>query len=194
MPAPVVIVHDEAETRVALLRALNEAGYETVGFADPMAALDAVQKDSQVRVLVTRMSFGQGTINGLSLFRMLEFKRAALGPRGASLHAVFIGRADYQDDAEQDGVFLLKPADPHAVVEAVGKQLKPKISAALRMATGPLIREGDRAPLAPVPFSAAVFSQRTDRLLREARLAIGRAVTIQQWRVPMRRPFGVGAA
>src|SRR5690242_5676562 len=113
MPAPVVVVHDDPATCEATLRALSEAGLDAVGFTNPMAALDAVETDGKLRVLVTRMSFGPNTLNGLALFRMLEHKRAP----GSDLRAVFIGRAEYREVAEADGLFLLRGTDPHAVAE-----------------------------------------------------------------------------
>ena len=188
MPAPVVVVHDEDETRVAILRALHEVGYDVAAFSDPMAALDAVEHDSLVRVLVTRMSFGAGKLNGLALYRMLEHKRAG------KLRAVFIGRAAYQEDAEQDGVFLLRPADPDAVVAAVRRQMKPAGATALRMVPGPIIWQ-DTPPtiVLPAPVPITHVSRRTVQLLHDAHLAIERASAVRHWRMPVRRPFELRA-
>ena len=179
MPAPVVVVHDEVEACEAILRTLSEAGLDAVGFTNPMSVLDAVEPDSRLRVLVTRMSFGPDRLNGLALFRMLSLKRTG------NLRAVFIGRPEYREDAQDDGVFLLGPPDPQAVAQAVWAQLKPTGSAALRMAARPVIWEG--GPLTVAPPSIPHFSHKTGRLLREARLAIGRTITNQQWRITLRR-------
>jgi CheY-like chemotaxis protein len=170
MPAAVVVVHDEPETCEAILRALSEAGLDAVGFTNPMAALDAVETDSELRVLVTRISFGPDKLNGLALYRIVHHKRATL--RNQPPRAVFIGRADYREDAEQDGVFLLRGSEPLAVVEAVRRQLKADGAAQLRMVRGSIIWESPiEAPPIPIPH----FSLRTDRLIREARRAVERA-------------------
>lgn len=153
-----------------------------------MAALDAVEKDSNLRVLVTRMSFGPDKLNGLALFRMLDHKRIALGSWG-TLRAVFIGRADYREDAEKDGVFLLRGADPLEVVEAVRKQLKPARSMALRMAKGPILWEGAVVPAPRTPPVATMFSFRTEQLLRSARQAMDRTHAALRWRMTVREPF-----
>ena len=60
MPAPVLVVHNEQETRDLAVTALRAAFVEVIGFDDPMAALDAMEADSRVRVLVTRVAFGSG--------------------------------------------------------------------------------------------------------------------------------------
>jgi len=39
-----------------------------------MTALDAIEDNSRVRLLVTRVDFGEGTLNGVALARMLRVK------------------------------------------------------------------------------------------------------------------------
>jgi DNA-binding NtrC family response regulator len=46
MPAPVLVVHDDAHTRDLSGAALNAAGLVAVGFLQPMAALAAIETDS----------------------------------------------------------------------------------------------------------------------------------------------------
>jgi hypothetical protein len=43
MPAPVLVAHDEQQTRDLAVTALRAAFLEVVGFEDPMAALDAIR-------------------------------------------------------------------------------------------------------------------------------------------------------
>jgi CheY-like chemotaxis protein len=78
VPAPVLVVHDDAETRDVALAALRSAGLEAVALADPMVALDAIEADSRVRVLVTSTTFPAGKPNGVALGRMLKAKRHPL--------------------------------------------------------------------------------------------------------------------
>ena len=51
MPAPVLVVHDEQNTRELAVAALRDAFLEVVGFDDPLRALDAIEARSRVRVL-----------------------------------------------------------------------------------------------------------------------------------------------
>jgi CheY-like chemotaxis protein len=76
MPAPVLVVFDEEDTRDLAVATLTAAGLIAVGFADPVAALNAVEADSRVRVLVTLVDFGIGKLNGAALARMLKIKKA----------------------------------------------------------------------------------------------------------------------
>ena len=71
MPAAVLVVHDDRDTRELAIAALRRAFLEVVGFADPMTALDAIEASSRVRVLVTRV-----------LFRARHAERRRVGPHG----------------------------------------------------------------------------------------------------------------
>ena len=71
MPARVVVVHDETDFSDQLVAALRSAHHEVAPFADPMVALTTREKaPERVEVLITRMQFGEGKINGLSLALM----------------------------------------------------------------------------------------------------------------------------
>ena len=113
MPAPIIVVHDENDVRQAAVDALRAAGHECVGFADPMTALDAIEDNTRVRVLVTRVDFGEGKLSGLALSRMLLVKQAGIT-------TVFIARPEYERLAEGVGVFLpILRFDPGSLVEMV---------------------------------------------------------------------------
>ena len=62
MPAAVLVVHDEPDTRELAVTALRAAFLDVIGFDDPMAALNAIEDDTRVRVLVTRVAFGPGKL------------------------------------------------------------------------------------------------------------------------------------
>jgi DNA-binding NtrC family response regulator len=79
MPAPVLVVHDEQNTRELAVSALREAFLEAVGFDDPMKALDAIEASSRVRVLATCVMFAPGKLNGVALARMVRMKRPHKG-------------------------------------------------------------------------------------------------------------------
>jgi DNA-binding NtrC family response regulator len=105
MPAAVLVVHDEQSTRELAVSALREAFLEAVGFADPMAALDAIEADPRVRVLVTRVVFGPGKLNGVALARMVRVKRPGI-------KVVFVAREENAHHTTDLGVFLPRPLNP----------------------------------------------------------------------------------
>jgi CheY-like chemotaxis protein len=116
MPAAVLVVHDEQNTRELAVSALRAAFIEAVGFADPMAALDAIQASSHIRVLVTRVMFGPDKLNGIALARMVRVKRP-------DTRVVFVARNEYAPYAEGLGVFLPRPFNPDIFVATVSRLL-----------------------------------------------------------------------
>lgn len=81
-----------------------------------MTALDAIEVNSRVRVVVTRIDFGKGKLNGMALARMLMSKR--LGVK-----MVFVGLPKNLDYAGDLGELLPMPLDTQALVEAVTRLL-----------------------------------------------------------------------
>ena len=117
MLALVLVAHDDTPTRELAVTALNAAGITAVGFRDPMAALDAIEKDRpQIRVLVTRVDFGAGKLNGVALARMVKSKRP-------DVQILFLALPKNREHAERIGEFLPMPIDPYLLVDAVGRLL-----------------------------------------------------------------------
>jgi DNA-binding NtrC family response regulator len=116
MPAPVIVIHDDTDTRELAVSALRAAGLEVVGFDDPMKVLNAIEADTRVRVLVSSVDFGPGKLNGVALARMLKVKRR-------DIEAVFV--APLADTVYADGVgeFLLSPIDPPSLFDTVARLL-----------------------------------------------------------------------
>ena len=121
MPAPIIVAHDEPNTRELAVSALRAAGLQAVGFDDSMKALLAVETDTGVRVLVTRMDFGPGKLNGAALARMLRIKRR-------EIRTVFVARPENRIYADGAGEFLPKPLDPPLLVDTVARLLRAKAS------------------------------------------------------------------
>ena len=117
MPAPVVIVHQESDAREMLLQAVRDAGHEAVGFDDPLRALEAIDAGSRTHVLVTRVDFGEGKLNGGALARMLRYNRHY------DIKVVFVGRTANEHYVDGQGEFIPHPVDPKSVAEAVGRLL-----------------------------------------------------------------------
>jgi DNA-binding NtrC family response regulator len=93
MPAPVLVVHDEQETRELAVTTLRAAFLGVVGFEDPMAALDAIETDSP------RPGLGHvwGKPHGVALARMVRIKRPGtrvvfVAPAGYEPHSAFYCR------------------------------------------------------------------------------------------------------
>jgi DNA-binding NtrC family response regulator len=116
MPAAVIVVHNERNARDLVVLSLRAAFLEVVGFEDPIAALDAMEASSRVRVLVTRGDFGPGRPNGIALARMIRVKRPGT-------KVVFVAREEYAAHTEGLGVFLPMPVNPDILVATVGRLL-----------------------------------------------------------------------
>lgn len=116
MPAPVVVVHQQLDTRDMLMSIIRAAGFEVAGFADPLKALDAIETGSRARVLVTRLDFGPGKLNGIALARMIRHK-------GLGVEVVFVGRADKARYLDSTEAFVPHPVNPEAVADAVRRAL-----------------------------------------------------------------------
>ena len=116
MPAPVVVVHNESDARELAVVALQAAGHEVADFADPMEALNAVRASGRARVLITRIDFGPGRLNGVALAQIVQAKQQ-------SIRALFIGRPENQHYTEGVGVFLPVPLDPQALVDTTNRLL-----------------------------------------------------------------------
>ena len=67
-----------------------------------MKTLAAVEADTRVRVLVTRVDFGPGKLNGAALARMLRFKRQAV-------RSVFVGLPENRVHAEGNAPKCSRP-------------------------------------------------------------------------------------
>ncbi len=115
MPAPIIVVLPELDARQRALGTLRAAGHEVVAFADPIDALKTVENDGRARVLVVAIDFGPGTLNGLALALMLRYRRP-------TIKAVFVGSAEDGHHAAAEGVFLRRPLNPTALLDAVERQ------------------------------------------------------------------------
>lgn len=116
MPAPVLIAHQESNTREMLLSAVRADGHEAVGFGDPLKALGALEADSRVRVLVTCVDFEPGKLNGVALANMLRNKRHAV-------KVVFVDQPENERYTHGVGEFIRHPVEPQAVAAAVDRLL-----------------------------------------------------------------------
>jgi DNA-binding NtrC family response regulator len=114
--APVAVVHNDPQLRELMIFTLRAAGHHTAGFDDPGTALEALEGDPHLRVLVTRPNFGSGKLNGVALARMLRLKRQGL-------KTVFVGRVENAEHVERVGEFLPLPLNPEHLAHIVASLL-----------------------------------------------------------------------
>ena len=189
MPATVVVVLDGRTVGEAAVQALRSAGLDVATFPDSIAALDGIQTDSRIQLLVCPVTSGRGTLTGVALLRMLRHKRRMETGKN-SLRAILIGQPGDREHVEKSDEFLTTPYDPKDLIAAATRLLRSGSAAALRMTGGAIIYDGERPIALPSSQLATVrFSPRTERLLRDAQRVLGRAGALQQWRMVTRRPF-----
>jgi DNA-binding NtrC family response regulator len=117
MPARVVVVHDEPDFIDRVVGALRRADLDVAAMADPLAALDALEASDRIEVLVTRVQFGPGKPNGVTLARMARTKRPGI-------RILFTARAEFEEYADGLGEFMAAPINVPDVVAAVERLLK----------------------------------------------------------------------
>jgi DNA-binding NtrC family response regulator len=116
MPTSIVVVHDEPEFVEQLTAALSLAGYDVFSFVDPMAALEAFDASRWLEVLVTRVHFGLGKINGVALARMARAKRPGI-------RVLFTALPEFAKYVEGLGEFMPMPVSVRDAVDAVASML-----------------------------------------------------------------------
>ena len=117
MPAPILIVHDDSQLRDTIATTLSARGHEVASFENPAHALDAIEAESRVRVLVSGVRFPPGVLNGDALARMLRFKRVGVA-------VVFVAPAADHRHTDELGDFLALPLDTEALARIVGRLIQ----------------------------------------------------------------------
>jgi DNA-binding NtrC family response regulator len=117
MPASIVIVHDDPDFVDQLTVALRLARYDAISFVDPMAALNALDASHWLEVLVTRVHFGLGKMNGVGLARMARSKRPGI-------RVLFTALPEFEEYAVGLGEFMPMPVSVADVVDAVAGMLE----------------------------------------------------------------------
>jgi DNA-binding NtrC family response regulator len=116
MPARIVVAHDDPEFIESTVTALRDAGYDVASFADCLSALDALEAPQGAEMLITRVLFGLGHQNGISLAQMARMKRPGI-------KVLFVASRDMQEHTEGVGEFLPASVIASEIVEKVGKML-----------------------------------------------------------------------
>ena len=116
MTARVVVVHGTPEYLDQAVAALGRAGFESAAFSDPILALEALEDAQGLEVLVTRIEFAKGKLNGVALARMARIKRSRI-------KVLFTALPEFERHTEGLGMFMVAPVPISDIVTAVSRLL-----------------------------------------------------------------------
>jgi DNA-binding NtrC family response regulator len=112
-----IVVHNDDATRELATNALRDASYEVTAFASPMQVLDAMDAATRpIRVVVTRVDFGTGTLHGAALARMVRVRQPAI-------KVIFVALEENRGRTTDLGEFVPMPLDPKAPADVVRRLL-----------------------------------------------------------------------
>ncbi len=121
MPAEIVVVLNDTALADLAARALNALDHEAVAIHDPMAALDVLQEESTIDVLVTSVNFGKRKPNGTALARITRISRP-------DLKALFVGPPAIIDIVSPHGASLPTPTTATQIALTVVEMIEPSSS------------------------------------------------------------------
>jgi hypothetical protein len=116
MPARIVIVLIEPGFADQAASELQAQGQDALPLADPMTALDLLERAERLEVLVTGVDFAPGKPNGIALGLMARSKRPGI-------RVLFVGPAELEKHADGIGTFITSPVTVPEVVEGVLRML-----------------------------------------------------------------------
>lgn len=114
--AQILVVEDDATLGQALCKVLTQAGYSVVFASDFRSALDALEGDQPLDLLLVDIVM-PNSVNGLALARMARLRRR-------DLKVVYI--SGYNIPGVEDellGPILRKPVDDRLLIEEIEKVL-----------------------------------------------------------------------
>ena len=116
MPARIMIVHDEPYFADEVASILRPGGDDVATFADPAAALDALESAERIDLLVSCVDFGHGKLNGVALALMARARRPEIG-------VLLIGPLELALSAGGLGHFLREPVTPWELMTTIERLL-----------------------------------------------------------------------
>jgi DNA-binding NtrC family response regulator len=105
MPARIMIVHDKPDFADEVASMLRPGEDDVATFADPAAALDALESAERIELLVSCVDFGPGKLNGVALALMARARRPEIG-------VLLIGPLEFALSVGGLGHFLREPVTP----------------------------------------------------------------------------------
>ncbi len=117
MPS-ILVVEDDEDLRRVIEQCLKDAGYEVIAVADPMAALDELDRRTSVDLVMADVRFAPGQPQGMSLASMVKW-------RSPEVRVLLItGHPDLMAMAREDGIpAMLKPIRMPALLKEIGAVL-----------------------------------------------------------------------
>jgi DNA-binding response OmpR family regulator len=116
MPARIMIVHDEPDFADEVASILRPGEDNVARFADPAAALDALESAERIELLVSCADFGPGKLNGEALVRMARARRP-------EINVLLLGPLELAEYAGALGHFLREPFSPLELTATVERLL-----------------------------------------------------------------------
>jgi DNA-binding NtrC family response regulator len=116
VPIHVLVVHNDADYAERIRAALADDQCEVRVFGDPMTALDLLDTQDPVDVLVTRIQFGDRKPHGVSLAQVSRRKRPAI-------KVVFVARPELEEHTLGLGVFVPASSPVSKVSQAIRRVL-----------------------------------------------------------------------
>jgi hypothetical protein len=116
MPARIVVVLSEPGFADKAASALQAQGQDALPLADPMTALELLERAERLELLVTCLNFPPGKPNGIALGCMARLKRP-------DIRVLFVGPSEFEKFADGVGTFMASPVTVPQVVEGVLRML-----------------------------------------------------------------------
>ena len=116
MAGKLIAVDDEAYIVAEILEALTDAGYECIGAQSVDAAMEALKRDPEIRVVVTDMRMPEKSGADLMLMARKTFDRRLC-------FIVMSGHENFDGDSDKQALgifdFVPKPVDMNLLLDAI---------------------------------------------------------------------------
>lgn len=110
----ILLVDDEDASRYSICKALENAGFDVVAASDHRAALDEINSDRTIDLLLTDVVI-PNSVNGFALARMARMRRP-------KLKVLYVTAYDLPTE-EAEGTVLRKPVENDVVIAEVHRTL-----------------------------------------------------------------------
>jgi DNA-binding NtrC family response regulator len=118
MPSRIVVVHDDADFVARSSVALTRSGYGGITFTDPTAAFPSLMAPHHVEMLITRVHFGFGKLNGITMALMCCERRPLL-------EIIFVSFPQHASQALLFGEFVPMPVRMPNLMAVVTRLMPP---------------------------------------------------------------------
>jgi two-component system, NtrC family, sensor kinase len=116
----ILLVEDDLAFAYSAARHLKSAGYDVVTVPNSMKALDVLDSERQVDLVLSDIVLASGQPNGISLVRMARMKRPGIKTMLMTGYRDLLG-----NDAASPGKLLYKPVD----LETLSREVRALVAA-----------------------------------------------------------------